>query len=63
MAHIPDLVQWLVDNGSPAIRYRAATELADDPGRFDLDGLRADLVQSQMVQQWLERFAPLRRGD
>jgi hypothetical protein len=63
MTHAPEPVQWLVETGGPAIRYRAATELADDPGRFDLDGLRADLVESQMVQHWLERFVPPRRGD
>jgi hypothetical protein len=57
------LVQWLFENGGPAIRYRTATELMDDGESVDLERLAADLVQSSMAQLWMDRFAPLRPGD
>ena len=58
-----ELVQWLFENGGPAIRYRTASELMEDPTRGDLGRLAADLAQSPMTQLWLDRFAPLRPGD
>ena len=48
--------QWLLENGGPAIRYRTATELVDDPAGIDLDRLTTDLLQSTMVRQWLDRI-------
>ena len=49
------LTQWLLEHGGPAIRYRTATELVNDPAGVDLDRLGADLVSSQMVQMWMDR--------
>lgn len=46
------LVQWLLDNGGPAIRYRTATELLDEPADVNLGRLRTDLLHSAMVRQW-----------
>lgn len=46
------LIQWLLENAGPAIRYRTATELTDSsPGT--VDELMADLLDSPMVAQWL----------
>ena len=49
-------IQWLLENGGPAIRYRTATELMDNPADVDLDQLSADLLQSAMVRKWLDRI-------
>jgi hypothetical protein len=49
-------VQWLLDNGGPAIRYRTATELMDGPVGIDLDRFTGELLQSTMVRQWLDRI-------
>ena len=57
------LAQWLLEHGGPAIRYRTATELVEDPKAVDLERIVADLAQSAMVQQWMGHFAPLRAGD
>ena len=52
------MIQWLIENGGPAIRYRTATELIDDPASLgiDVDRLTADLLKSAMVRQWLDRI-------
>jgi hypothetical protein len=50
------LIQWLFENGGPAIRYRTATELMDASADPDLDALAADLTSSSMVRQWLDRI-------
>jgi hypothetical protein len=50
------LTQWLLENGSPAIRYRTATELMDDLAGIDLERLRTDLLRSPMVRRWLDRI-------
>jgi hypothetical protein len=59
------LIQWLLEHGGPAIRYRTSTELMDDDEvqGIDLERLAADLAHSPMAQLWLGRLAPLRRGD
>jgi hypothetical protein len=49
-------IRWLLEEGGPAIRYRTATELIDDPSGIDLDRLTTDLLQSSMVRQWLDRI-------
>ncbi len=48
-----DLAAWLLANGGPIVRYRAATELLDDAGGVDLLQLRADLLATEEVQRWL----------
>jgi hypothetical protein len=50
------LVQWLLENGGPAIRYRTATELMDAPDRLDLEQLTTDMLQSAMARRWLDRI-------
>ena len=52
------LTHWLLEHSGPAIRYRTATELLDDPAGINLDRLRQDLLQSRLVNQWLERLVP-----
>jgi hypothetical protein len=54
------VIQWLLENGGPAIRYRAATELVDDPASLgiDLNDLTTDLLESAMARQWLDRIGP-----
>ncbi|MBN1814643.1 MAG: hypothetical protein JXA14_22575 [Anaerolineae bacterium] len=54
----PEIVGWLLENGGPAIRYRAATELLGDPASADLERLAAALVESPLVRSWLERLIP-----
>lgn len=51
----PAPIPWLLDNGGPAIRYRTATELQDDPSGRDVAQLAADLLASSMAQTWLDR--------
>lgn len=53
MEHVLD---WLLKYGGPAIRYRTATELVDDPAGVDLAQLAASLCSSGMVRQWLDRI-------
>ena len=51
-------LEWLLENGGPAIRYRTAIELLDDPTGVDLDELTAALLESPVVNGWLERLIP-----
>ena len=53
-----ELVDWLFTNGGPAIRYRTATELMSPSDDIDVGQLRGELLQSQLVKTWLERFTP-----
>lgn len=53
-----ELAEWLFENGGPAIRYRTATELLDNPASVDLDRLTANLLESPLVAKWLERLGP-----
>lgn len=53
-----ELVNWLFENGGPAIRYRTATELMTSSDSADIGQLRDELLQSQLVKAWLERFTP-----
>jgi len=53
-----ELVDWLFQNGGPAIRYRTATELLPSSDGVDIAKLREELLQSQLVKTWLERFTP-----
>ena len=55
-----ELVNWLFENGGPAIRYRTATELMPPSGNINTGQLIEELLQSQLVKTWLERFTPVR---
>ncbi|MBZ0300815.1 MAG: hypothetical protein K8J31_13780 [Anaerolineae bacterium] len=48
-------VDWLLEHGGPAIRYRTATELAGLPPNHVAE-LEAALLGSPLVQAWLHRF-------
>ncbi len=52
------LVDWLLENGGPVIRYRTAAELAGQSSQASVSRLRKELMSSQMVQIWLSRLAP-----
>jgi hypothetical protein len=56
VAEPTNTIQWLLENGGPAICYRTATELMDDPGDVDLEQLTTDMLESAMVRQWLDRI-------
>jgi len=49
-----DLINWLLENGGPIIRYKTVTELATDQTNFDMKKLRSDLLKSKIVQKWLQ---------
>jgi len=52
-----ELMQWLLENGGPAIRYRTALELAADLIDVDIAQLTTDLLASPMTQLWLDEQA------
>ena len=49
-----DLINWLLENGGPIIRYKTVTELATDQTKYDVKKLRSDLLKSEIVQKWLQ---------
>ncbi len=49
-----DLINWLLENGGPIIRYKTVTELATDETKYDVKKLRSDLLKSEIVQKWLQ---------
>jgi len=50
------LVNWLMDEGGPVIRYRTAVELAGDVGPADLKRLARELLACPQVRRWLDRL-------
>jgi hypothetical protein len=50
--------RWLMENGGPVIRYRTATELMPPDKKLDIQVLKNDLMQSKLVQTWLDNFKP-----
>ena len=50
--------QWLMENGGLVIRYRTATELMPPDKSLDVEALRNDLLQSPLVQKWLDNLKP-----
>jgi len=51
-----ELVQWLFENGGPAIRYRTATELMGTSEGIDLEQLAEEVRASAMAQLWMGRL-------
>jgi hypothetical protein len=51
-----ELVQWLFENGGPAIRYRTVAELMGATEGIDLEQLTADVRASAMAQLWMDRL-------
>ena len=52
------LIDWLLENGGPAIRYRTASELMPHSSNVDIAELRQKLLRSNSVRTWLNRFVP-----
>ncbi|KKM00189.1 hypothetical protein LCGC14_1806940 [marine sediment metagenome] len=48
-----ELINWLLENGGPIIGYKTVTELAKDPTNYNIEKLRSDLLESEIVQKWL----------
>lgn len=57
------LLDWLIENGGPVIRYRTATELADDLSQASVHKLKHDLLECDLIQTWLARLVPGRIHD
>ncbi|MGQ9684374.1 MAG: hypothetical protein ACUVX9_17750 [Anaerolineae bacterium] len=61
-----DLIQWLLNEGGPSIRYRTAMELMDRPSPADGEPLAATLLQTDAVR-WLlaqmDGFGPITHVD
>ncbi|MBN2392801.1 MAG: hypothetical protein JXR84_18870 [Anaerolineae bacterium] len=51
-----ELVQWLLDNGGPAIWYRTLVELAETPSHSDVELALRALLQTEKVQWLLEQM-------
>ena len=51
-----DLVEWLFNEGGPAIRYRLAVELMDNRPSIDCAQLSDALLQTEKVQWLLEQM-------
>jgi hypothetical protein len=51
-----DLIEWLLQNGGPVVRFRTATELVDDFPPNELASLRQQLLEFPVVQAWLSRL-------
>ena len=49
-----ELINWLLENGGPIIRYKTVTELVIDRTNYNLEKLREDLLKSEIVQKWLQ---------
>ncbi len=52
------LVEWLLENSGPVIRYRTTVELLKNPSSMDLESLERNLLASPEVQTWLKRLEP-----
>lgn len=55
---VPDspLIEWLLENGGPIIRYRTATELLKDNSPVDVERLHSDLLRCPEVQRWMRNL-------
>ncbi len=54
------LIQWLLEEGGPTIRYRTAKELVEPADTNDLGKMSKELAYNEEVRGWLERFDPLK---
>lgn len=50
------LVEWLLEQGGPAIRYRTSRELLSGSKVIDLVQLQAELIRSPQVRDWLDHL-------
>lgn len=59
-----ELIEWLIAYGNPTIKYRAITELMDNPS--ELDNIVDDLLHVKMVDSLLQRldcYGPMKAVD
>ncbi len=54
-----EIIQWLLENGCPTIRYRTVTELMEPDCYNNIDQIVNDLVESQEVKVWLDNLDPM----
>lgn len=52
-------LEWLTKNADAVIRYRAATELLNEPGEKKVELLKNDLMSSSLVRLWLDNLRPI----
>lgn len=50
-----EALEWLLNNGGPVIRYRAAREFLNKPGS-GIEQYKEDFLQSQIVKIWIDRL-------
>lgn len=53
-----EILQWLLDNGGPTIRYRTVIELMEPGSGVDIDQIVNDLLESHDVIVWLDNLDP-----
>ncbi|MBN2542452.1 hypothetical protein JXI42_06255 [bacterium] len=53
MMNEAETLKWLFNNGNAIIRYKAATELSDEPEVYDVEVLERDLLAHEEVKYWL----------
>ena len=49
-----ELIDWLFENGDAIIRYRTATELADDKAEYNISSLRTQLMKTPKAHYWMK---------
>ena len=56
-----ELIDWLFENGDAIIRYRTATELADDKSDYNISSLRTQLMKTPKAHYWMKCLKDKRR--
>jgi hypothetical protein len=52
------LVEWLLKNGNPIVRYRTLKELTDTPDKSEIMKASSELMEYPYVQKWLSLYDP-----
>jgi len=56
-----ELIDWLFENGDAIIRYRTATELANDKADYNISSLRTKLMNTPKAHYWMKCLKDKRR--
>ena len=56
-----ELIDWLFENGDAIIRYRTATELAEDKAEYNISSLRTHLMKTPKAHYWMKCLKDKRR--
>lgn len=56
-----ELINWLFENGEATIRYRTATELAEEKSDYNISSLRTELMKTQKAHYWMKCLKDKRR--